>query len=113
MTSTFNHNENSFQLQITESHISLIGKMSDILFENRKRKAPKGTGLKAVSQFLQIAFASSTPHLKDRINNFYRIYVEKEVEPTGTSAKRTPKFIREFDETNKVVNLWCFSPAFG
>lgn len=109
----FNHKENAFQLQITKSDIFVIEKMCKILFDDRIKKVPKGAGLKAVLEFLRVAFSSSTPQLEDRFNSWYRIHVEKEVEPSGTTGKRTPKFIREFDETNKIVNLWCFSPAFG
>lgn len=105
--------KNAFQLQITASNISLIDKLIDLLFENKQKKAPKGAGLKTILNFLRVAFSASASHLNNRIGSCYRIYIEKEVEPKCTMQKRQPKFIRDFDQTNKVVHFWCFSPAFG
>lgn len=103
----------AFQLQISESNIFLIEKLIELLFTMKQKKAPKGVGLKTILNFLRVAFSTSASHLNNQIDSCYRIYIEKEVEPKCTKQKRQPKFIREFDKSNKSVSFLCFSPKFG
>lgn len=102
-----------FQLQISESDILVIEKLVEIFFANKQKNTPKGTGLRTMLSFLQVVFSSSASELKNRIGSCYRIYFESEVEPRCTVKKHQPKYIREFDAQNKILNFWCFSPAFG
>lgn len=95
----------------------MIEKMIEILFDNRDHGAPAGVGLNAVLGFLQIIFTSAASHLKDRIDSYYRVYIENETcsqsqiddESDPPEGPKGPAV----EESRKTVNFWCFSPAFG
>lgn len=76
-----------------------------------EQKCPNGTGLRALSSFLRVVFSSSAPHLRDRVNRCYKIYIEREqekqtvVDGSANIEKPHPKA--------KIINVWCFSAAFG
>lgn len=75
------------------------------------QKCPSGIGLRAISSFLRVVFSSSAPHLRDRVNRCYKIFIEREpdkqtiVDGVETTEKPHPKA--------KIINVWCFSAAFG
>lgn len=110
------------QLQITEtnyqSKISLIKKMIEILFEERKAKPkktkprpPKGVGLNAISNFLQIVFSGCDSPLRDRIDSCFYVHIKADSERTAPKKHKTDD--SEIKGTNKILHFWCFSPAFG
>lgn len=89
--------------------------MIEILFDNKENRAPQGIGLRAVSNFLQIAFTSLASRLKDRIDSYYRVYLQNEP-PKQTTASQNDDDdadTHEINGTRKIVNFWCFTPAFG
>lgn len=106
---------NAFHLQIAESDIFLIEQLIEVLFESKEDKAPEGVGLKSMANFLKVAYTSSASHLKDRIDSFYRVFLENE--PTTATQKDDAEDADDDDQklkgTRKIVNFWCFSPAFG
>lgn len=113
-----------FVLQINENTIDILQKLYVYLIEysRGKKKCPKGIGLQALLDFLQIAYSSSAPDLRDRVNRAYKVFIQYEPEKknndTDNKRKRTKKSkaneeSEENDKNRKIINFWCFSAEFG
>lgn len=114
-----------FILQINEDTIEILQKLSAYLVEYSRlvvKKCPKGIGLHALLDFLQVAYSSSAPDLRERVNRAYKVNIQyepkKKKNENENKRKRTgkPKAMedREDDvEKRKIINFWCFSAEFG
>lgn len=117
-----------FILQINEDTIEILQKLIAYLVEYSRlvpnKKCPKGIGLHALLDFLQIAYSSSAPDLRERVNRAYKVNIQYEPKKKKNESenenkrKRTgkPKAMedREVDvEQRKIINFWCFSAEFG
>lgn len=102
----------TFNQQVAESDIFLIEKLIEILFENKENKAPQGKGLAAIANFLKVAYTSGASQLKDRIDSYYNVYLENEPINAHTQNDESDD-TQKWSGSRKVVNFWCFSPAFG
>lgn len=104
----------SFHLQITESNyhtkITLVDKMIEIMFENGRQVM----GLQTVSNFLRVTFSSlESSDLRDRINDWYKVHLAEEPKSTAQKSQASNASEEPFCGTKKIVDFWCFSPAFG
>lgn len=95
--------------QITESKMVVVDKMIDILSENKRQSI----GLKAVSKFLVVVFSSSRSALQSQLTRWCKVHMKEEPESTAQSSKKTARNVEQFDKRNKIIDFWCFSPAFG
>lgn len=113
-----------FVLQISEDAIDVLQKLVAYLIEYSKgrRHCQKGIGLKALSNFLQVAYSSAAPELRERVNRAYKVYIQYEPEKPEQEnenkrkkgKKSNPTEQNEEDVKNrKIINFWCFSAEFG
>lgn len=110
--------------QINEGAIETLQKLFSYLVEYSKgfKKSPKGMGLQALLDFLQIAYSSSAPDLRDRVNRAYKVHLQSEpekkknVNETKRKREKNSKYKIEREEeyeNRKIINFWCFSAEFG
>lgn len=92
---------------IREADVFLIEKLADTLLESKEPNAPQGVGLNAMTNFLKVVYTSAASQLKDRIDAFFRVFVEEKPAPYQSQATQ------KGDAKSRVVNFWCFSAAFG
>lgn len=111
-------------LQINEDTIDILQRLLSCLVEYSKgfKQSPKGIGLQALLDFLQIAYSSSAPDLRERVNRAYKVYIQYEPKKREkvNEAKRkrgrnskTKMEGEEDAENRKIINFWCFSAEFG
>lgn len=91
-----------------ESQVFLLEKLVDIFINRKEMKSSRGAGLQAMGNFLKTIFTSSSSHLKDQIDNFYRVFIQTEPTTDDEAAAYDDQKVN-----GKIVNFWCFSPAFG
>lgn len=88
----------------------MIQKMIEIFYE---LSAMQSFGLKSIGNFLQIVFTSLASSLEDRIDNCYTVFTQNEFEPISVSQDDETDAAGTVNGIRKIVNFWCFSPAFG
>lgn len=91
---------------ITENGAGVIQSSSS------KKNCPSGIGLRALSSFLRIVFSCSAPQLRDRVNRCYKIYIEREPNKLANNVNGSQTVERSHQKA-KIINVWCFSAAFG
>lgn len=113
-----------FVLQINEDTVETLKMLIAYLVEYSKgvAKCPKGIGLQAVLNFLQISYSSSAPDLRERVNRAYKVYIqyepekkknENEIKRKRSQTSNAKEDGEEDVKNRKIINFWCFSAEFG
>lgn len=94
-----------------ESHIDFLDGLIPYLIKKSEGNSeensewPKGTGLKAFSEFIQVVFIHSNEK-QEKLDDCFKVYVE-------SVDEKEKKENNDSDKDSKIVNFRCFSPAFG